>query len=274
MSLYARCWLSRIFRNKPSSKWFPAFLRSIGHIITVRSQAHFKLPYQRLRKRNSNKPYNAWYDAKSGHSALDCPSRPHYPIFHLRVHVVEQYEYNMLNRANTAPVHQIEPRSNHAQPPPQNREATRLWEEDQLHYNAGGNSNMACYNREHHNRAEPLCYPNPSHQTNDHWHCHQHHHRYCKNYGVTITMHHRIIVASEIIVVSEIPGTDDSLTIVATIINAAIIGETHKSSLGATLHRDIPHRGGKINHKIYHKPNSSTTTPVPRHPSPALIVIN
>ena len=75
--------------------------------------------------------------AKSGHLAIDCPLRPHYPICHSRVHIVEQCEYNMLNRTNLVLVQQIEPRHDCSQqderPPPWNRGAERPWEDDRLH---------------------------------------------------------------------------------------------------------------------------------------------
>ena len=60
----------------------------------------------------------------AGHSTLDCPSRPHWPICHSRIHTIEQCAYNMLNRIATTTVHQIDPRPNLVQTPPPAREAS------------------------------------------------------------------------------------------------------------------------------------------------------
>mgnify|MGYP000577219850 CR=1 FL=1 len=117
------------------------------------------------------------------HSALDCPSRPHCPIWHSETHTVEQCEYNMLNQTATTTVHQIEPRPNPVQPPPSTKEAPRPWDENRPHYHTANTPDTTCCNRENQYRIEVQNHPNQSHHTNGHCHCHQDHHHCCRDYG-------------------------------------------------------------------------------------------
>ena len=95
-----------------------------------------------------------------GHSALDCPSRPHCLIYHSENHTVEQCEYNMLNRNTATTVHQIEPLPNPAHLPPLPKEVPKSWEDNRPHYHTVNAPDTMCCNHENPYRNDTQPHPN------------------------------------------------------------------------------------------------------------------